>query len=247
MATGILYPNAQIDLEAGGYETLASPVARSLRDAILAGRLRPGEKIRQEAVAQEFNVSRIPVREALQQLQTEGLVSLTPNSGARVAALDLRECIEIYQIRERVEPLAIAESVIRLTGEQLASMRELVAAIEATDDPGTRLDLDRRFHLTSYAAAPMPRLLHMIEGFWNSTQQYRRAFYATVAMRAENGEMPATHVEHRLLLDACQRRDPVDAEWVLRSHIRRTRIGLIQHKELFEQQDASSRSRARRG
>src|SRR5262245_58587035 len=80
--------------------TLVDVVTQALRDAIVEGRLQPGERIRQEAVAREFGTSRIPVREALRQLQSEGLVTLLPNVGARVARLDVGELVEVYLVRE---------------------------------------------------------------------------------------------------------------------------------------------------
>ena len=218
-------------------EPLGQLATRYLRDAILAGRLRAGARIRQEAIAQELGTSRIPVREALHQLESEGLVSLVPRSGARVAKLDFAEYSELYRIREQLEPLAIAESAPRLSDADLAMLRDLMLQIEATNDPAVWLDLDRRLHLASYAAAPMPRLLRLIEGFWNSTQQYRRAFYAAVASPtdAANEKLPMTHLEHRLLVDALERRDADDAQSILRLHIRRTRVTLASHQEIFDQ------------
>ena len=218
-------------------EPLGQLATRYLRDAILAGRLRAGARIRQEAIAQELGTSRIPVREALHQLESEGLVSLVPRSGARVAKLDFAEYSELYRIREQLEPLAIAESAPRLSDADLAMLRDLMLQIEATNDPAVWLDLDRRLHLASYAAAPMPRLLRLIEGFWNSTQQYRRAFYAAVASPADaaGGTLPVTHLEHRLLVDALERRDAEDAQSILRLHIRRTRVTLASHQEIFDQ------------
>ncbi len=233
MTQSVLYPK-DASPEPSEFEPLAASVGRYLREAILEGHLEPGDKIRQEAIAQEFGVSRIPVREALLELATEGLVSLTPHSGARVASLDFDELSEIYKIRERLEPLAILESVPRLSDQQLTTMRRLVEAIDGSHDPNQWLLLDRDLHLTSYAAAPMPRLLRMIQGFWNSTQQYRRAFYSESLDLRSPSVVPPTHYEHWLLLDACERRDATYAEWLIGAHIRRTRILLIHHRELFD-------------
>ena len=141
---------------APAFEPRGKLVADYLRDAILQGRVKSGESIRQEAVARELGTSRIPVREALRQLKSEGLVSLVPHTGARVATRDFAEYTEIYKIRERLEPLAIVESVPHLTTEDLAALRTLMLDIEATVDPISWLDLDRRFHLQTYARAPSP-------------------------------------------------------------------------------------------
>jgi DNA-binding GntR family transcriptional regulator len=155
-------------------------VTEELRNAILDGRLKPGTPIRQETIAREFGTSRIPVREALRQLENEGLVTIVPYSGARVATLDFEACLEIYKIRERIEPLAFAESVGRLGGEQLEMLDLLAGAIEASlADEKAWIDIDRRFHLGCYAEAP-PRLARMIVGFWDATQKYRRILTQTL-------------------------------------------------------------------
>jgi DNA-binding GntR family transcriptional regulator len=212
------------------HEPLAALVARHLREAIMEGSLRPGDRIRQESVARELGTSRIPVREALQQLQSEGLVTLTSHVGARVAKLDLAELDEIYLIRERLEPLAIAQSTPHFVQERQQDLRRLIEDMEVADGevPTSWVETDREFHLLTYSAAPLPRLLRLIEELWNSTQQYRRAYT----------RLPATvqlaQAEHRLLLESIQRRDPEDAERLSLMHIRRTRITLDEHRELFD-------------
>ena len=216
--------------EAKNYEPMASVVARSIRESILNGCLKPGERIRQEDIARRLGTSRIPVREALRQLEAEGLVSLVPHSGARVALMDSEGFSELYRLREVVEPMAIAESASRLSDEQLARLAELVDVVEqSADDPAHWLEADRRFHLESYAAAPLPKVLSMIEGFWNQTQQYRRAYLYTVQPQIE-----IVTAEHRLILEALERRDPEDAADLQRLHIRRTRMTLTPHSELFQ-------------
>jgi DNA-binding GntR family transcriptional regulator len=216
--------------ETKSYEPMATVVGRSIREAILDGRLRPGERIRQEDIARRLGTSRIPVREALRQLETEGLVSLVPHSGARVAVMDFDRFSELYRLREAVEPMAIGESASRLTDQELDHLRELVLIVEQTsDDPLRWLEADRRFHLESYAAAPLPRVLSMIEGFWNQSQQYRRAYLYTVRTNID-----VVHYEHRLILEALERRNPEDAANLQRLHIRRTRTTLAPHSELFQ-------------
>jgi DNA-binding GntR family transcriptional regulator len=206
-------------------------VTERIRDAILDGRLAPGARIRQEELAARFGTSRIPIRDALRQLEAEGLVTLKPNSGAWVARMDYDEYSELYRLREVVEPFAIAESAPNMTDEILERLARLAAELErSTDDLTHWLDLDRRFHLESYSAAPLPRVLAMCEGFWNQTQQYRRAHHSTL----EGSRLELAHMEHQLILDALVRRDPQDAEARQRSHIRRTRIMLANHPELFD-------------
>lgn len=218
----------------GSYEPLGQAIARQVREAILDGRLSPGTRVRQEALARRFGVSRIPVREALRQLESEGLVTLVPHSGARVARLDLAEHLELYRIREALEPVAAAESAPNLTDDQLDELRSLAAQIaDAVDDEPRWLELDRRFHLTSYAGAALPRLRGMIEDLWNTTQHYRRAYRGTLTRE----EFAFVDLDHRFILEALERRDPVDAEQRVRSHIRRTRLVLSERREIFENGD----------
>lgn len=194
-----------------------------IRNEIVEGRLSPGERIRQEAVARQCNTSRMPVREALKRLQDEGLVTHISHVGARVASLDIAELDEIYLLREHLEPLALTESILRLTSEDHERLHEYVLEMEACadpDDPSRWVSIDRLFHLTTYSAARMPHLLEIVDGLWNRTQHYRRA-YSRLPDR-----FIIAHMEHRLLLEAIVRRDPKTAAALSRVHIRRTRLAL---------------------
>jgi len=215
----------------GDYEPKGAAIARQIRAAILGGHLAPGTRIRQEALARQLGVSRIPVREALRQLEAEGLLLLTPRSGARVARLDFDEHLELYMLREALEPIAIADSARRMTPERIAELRTLLDRTErASDDPLAWLANDRAFHLATYADARLPRLQRLIEGFWNTTQQYRRAFLLTL----DRAGIALVNAEHRLILDALERGDADDAELRQRIHIRRTRVTLMAHASLFD-------------
>ncbi|WP_222849215.1 GntR family transcriptional regulator [Trebonia kvetii] len=206
-------------------------IADALRTAILDGSYRPGERIRQEDVASRSGASRMPVREALRVLQAEGLVTLVANSGAWVAKLTLAECAELYQIRERLEPLLLRASLPSLDGGAIARMTEFAKAMEAADgDVAAFLRADRAFHWASYAAAGPGETREIIARMWNSTQHYRREFTRMAVGRAGLG---ATHLEHQLLIDCIRRADPEDAERVLVMHIRRTRSELAGHPEIF--------------
>lgn len=215
--------------EGNGVALASGRATDALRMAILSGRLRPGSRVRQEELAAEFGMSRIPVREALRQLESEGLVILVPNSGAWISNLDRAECVEIYKIRERLEPLALSESSANLAPETLARLEELASRIEAVEGVDEFLQLDREFHLLSYEGARMPQLVQMIHKFWNTTQQYRRAFATSVGKAG----MAAVYYEHRLILEALKRRDGEQAGLILYGHIRRTRLQLEQHSEMF--------------
>jgi DNA-binding GntR family transcriptional regulator len=214
-----------------GYRTRAEAVARRLRQAISDGELKPGEPLRQEAIAGEFEVSRIPVREALRLLESEGLVVIRPHSGARVAMLDFEECIEIYKIRERLEPLAFGESIARLTDEQLAAVAQYAEALEGlTDDQQAWNEGDRRLHVACYAGIPQGPISRMIVGFWNTTNHYRRALLSTFTP----DEYDLAICDHRLIVDAAQNRNVERGEALLRFHLERSRNRLAANRALFD-------------
>jgi DNA-binding GntR family transcriptional regulator len=219
-------------------------IADSLRTAILDGSYRPGERIRQEDVAARSGASRIPVREALRMLAAEGLVTLVANSGAWVTRLTMAECAELYLIRERLEPLLLRTSMPRLGEAALGRLAGLTEEMEAAGtDVDAFLRADREFHLSSYAGAASGETWQIIHRMWNTTQHYRREFTQRAARGgttgAASGEAGAggglsvTHLEHRLLLDCVRRQDADDAERVLVTHIRRTRLELEKHPEIF--------------
>jgi DNA-binding GntR family transcriptional regulator len=204
-------------------------IATALKDAILSGEIPPGEWLRQDEIAARFGASRLPVREALRILESEGLAVLSPNRGAKVPELSLREVNTYYRMRERLEPLTLIESLEHITDTQIARMEEIQHEIELNTDVSRFLVLDREFHMTSYAACPSDMLLATTVRLWNSTQHYRRAFM----LLAGHDRATVVNAEHRLLLDAVGRRDPEDAERFLVGHIRRTRVALTSHPEAF--------------
>jgi DNA-binding GntR family transcriptional regulator len=215
--------------ETGG--AASARIAAYLREEILHGRFQPGDRIRQEDIADRFGASRLPVREALRMLEAEGLTEHESNKGARVPRLSRHEVDVVYQMRERLEPLALIESLPTLTDEEHARLEEVQAEIESNTDVERFLELDREFHLLTYSGCALDPLNSMVTRLWNSTQHYRR-MYVQLGGRSR---MWVVNAEHRLILDAVVRRDEVDAERYLQGHIRRTRIELGRHPGVFEE------------
>jgi DNA-binding GntR family transcriptional regulator len=203
---------------------LSARIADEIRIAVLRGEMRPGMRIRQELLAAKFGASRIPVREALKQLENEGLVVLAPNRGAWIADVNSEESIEVYKIREVVEPLAIVESVPYLTDADIVALDAMIDKLERVSTLEEYLQLDREFHLRTYSRARMPQLRAMVERFWNSTQHFRRQFVKETF--AKNG-LPFSDPQHLLLMDMIRTRDAEGAGSMVHLHIRRTRL-LIQ-------------------
>jgi DNA-binding GntR family transcriptional regulator len=211
-------------------------VADYLRTAILNGEIVPGEWIRQEEVAERLGSSRLPVREALRILEAEGLTEHERHRGARVPSLSMHEVDVVYRMREQLEQLAIAESIPNLSAADVRSLEAVQERIEALpqgEDAAVAdfLQLDREFHLGSYTGCRIDQLTSSVTRLWNSTAHYRRTFVTLTGP----GRRWVINAEHRLLLDAVARKDVVDAERFVAGHIRRTRIELGRHPEIFEE------------
>lgn len=212
-----------------GTPVASQRVAEVIAERILSGQLAPGTRIKQEELAAELGASRVPVREALRILESRGLVGLRANSGAWVAEMTPDDLALSYQIRERIEPLLLLDSLPRLTEADVTELHQTQAAIEATDDVEEFLVLDRKLHWISYRGHHTTLLATMVERLWDTTQHYRREF-----MRLSAGSRAwVTNSEHRLLIEAIEQRDASAAEDVLALHIRRTRVELAQHPDLF--------------
>lgn len=202
---------------------LGARIANEVRNAILSGEMQPGMRVGQELLAKEFGTSRIPVREALKQLESEGLVTLAPNRRAWVADFNSEEFVEIYKIREVLDPLAIFESVPHLTDADIAVLDATARQLDQAETIEEYIQLDRQFHLRSYSRAPMPQLLAIVERFWNTTQHFRRQFLQRV-LAAEG--LPFSDPQHLLLTDAIRAHDAEAARSIVYLHIRRTRLAI---------------------
>jgi DNA-binding GntR family transcriptional regulator len=205
-------------------------IAAGIRTGIISGLYPPGTRIRQEDVAAEYGASRVPVREALRQLEFEGLVTVVANAGAWVSRLTLAECEEVYQMRERLEPLLLRYSAPGLDEADLDRLSSLAQRIsDEGGDTEAFLALDREFHLFSYSRAQTSQLEQLVRKLWNTTAPYRRAYVASWASDSRR----IAHEEHHLIVAALRDRDLEEAEHVLAGHIRRTRRQLAKHPDIF--------------
>lgn len=204
-------------------------VADALRNAIIAGTYPPGSRLRQEEIAARFGASRVPVREALKILEADGLVTLVANAGAWVSRMTLEECEEVYQTRERVEPLLLRLSAPHLDTAAIDHLETLATRMSLTDDVEEFLRLDREFHSGTYAGAHTLVLGDLVTRLWGATQPYRRAY--TLLIDAHRQRI--VHDEHHMIVTALRENDLESAERTVESHIRRTRRLLAAHPEIF--------------
>lgn len=198
--------------------------AAHIRDGIISGRYAPGEKLWQDRLAKELNVSRIPVREALCTLASEGLVTLLPNRGAVVPELSEEDLEELYALGATLEGMAAKRAVPKLTPEILHHMKALLGEMrDCRDDPDTWYALNRVFHSSLIDACGWPRLVELVHGVRRNLGRYlcittRTAFEANVREWDR---------QHLALYRACVNRDAKEAAKIVERHWRWTR-GVVQ-------------------
>ena len=150
-------------------KTKKDQVIEMLREAVLSGELEPGEKLQQDKLAERFSVSSTPVREALRQLEAEGLVNHHPGRGVRVAEVDLRDVREIYLIRGALEALATRLAVPYLNNTYIQRLEALQVQMEtviANRQLKKLRKLNYEFHMQIYRVADMPQLFQIIQNLW---------------------------------------------------------------------------------
>jgi DNA-binding GntR family transcriptional regulator len=195
--------------------TAQEAVLSELRRAILTGELRPGEQVRQDALAEQFGVSRVPLREALKILEGEGQVTYRPHRGYFVAELDVADLREVYRLRELLETEAVRAAIPRLRDIDVDEIATEAAEVDRAAAAGDVLAMsaaNRRLHFRLIEAAQMPRLARLVRILWDATDAYRSLYYASVDHRR------AVHEEHQAIVAALQERDVEETVRVLTEH-----------------------------
>ncbi len=194
-------------------ESAGSRVADALRDRLLTGALAPGTVLSQSEIAAEYGVSRIPVRDALHALATEGLVELGVSSAA-VTRLSTAELQELYELREAVEPVVTRIAVPNVGRAEVAQMASLSQRMESdTTTTGEWLAANATFHALVYSRADRPRMVALTEQLRRLTDRYLHLHLDVI------GDVDHLHTEHRRILDAVRRGDPFEVAELTRLHL----------------------------
>lgn len=184
--------------------TAQDAVLASLRSDILTGGLGPGDQVVQEALAEKYGVSRVPLREALKTLESEGQVIYHPHRGYFVAELSVDDLLEVYRLRTILESEAIRKAVPTLSDDDVASLADLHHEIDEAAADGDLIAMtsaNRRFHFAIFDASGLPRLSRLLGQLWEATDAYRALYYSS----ADNRLRVAG--EHADMLDALRTRD----------------------------------------
>jgi DNA-binding GntR family transcriptional regulator len=197
--------------------SLTSAVAERLRDQIIRGEIQEGSQLRQDVIAAQFQVSRIPVREALRQLDAEGLIIIVPNRGAVVPELSPDDIEELFAIRALLEPEVLKISIPQLTAADFTKAESILRKFshelnreEHIADWGV---LNSEFHSILYSGANRPRFMSVIRNVNHNGERYTRLqLYLTHGMKRANDE-------HHQILELCRERQVAAACKLLRQHI----------------------------
>lgn len=200
----------------------ADLVADALRSAILQGDIRGGQPLRQEELAEQYGVSKIPVREALFQLQSEGLVDFSPGRGAMVSELTPAEANEIYVMRIALEQVALRTAIPNLQTSDFIKAESALKQIEAAPSPIEWGALNWEFHTTLYKPAGMPRLLDTLK-MWQTNVARYFFVYQEIAYREKSNE------EHWAILEACQQNGTDLACNLLAEHLSLASAALVKY------------------
>jgi DNA-binding GntR family transcriptional regulator len=211
-------------------QSLTSAVAEKLREQIIRGELPEGSQLRQDVIAAKYHVSRIPVREALRQLDAEGLITIVPNRGAIIPQLSPKDIEELFAIRALLEPEVLRLSIPRLTPVDFAAaeaaLSKYVGELERESHIATWGQLNSQFHSTLYSRAERPHFMAIIRNVNHSGERYTRLqLYLTHGVKRANEE-------HHQMLELCRKRNVDAACELLRRHIEHAGESL---KEVLQQ------------
>lgn len=199
--------------------SLRGRVFNEIREGILSGKYKEHEELKENTLGQELGVSRTPVREALRQLELEGLVKIIPNKGAYVIGLTERDIKDIYAARSVLEGLCARWAALYITPEQKKELSENVELSEFYADKGNYAqvcELDTRFHEILYQASGSRIMEHMLLNFHHYVERVRRMSLATEGRAARSNE------EHRKILQAIEEKKPQLAEELAHQHVMNT-------------------------
>jgi DNA-binding GntR family transcriptional regulator len=205
-------------IQPDSYLPLRVQVYRAIRDAIVGGRLRPGERIVEDRLCGELGVSRSPVREALRKLEGEGLVVILPRRGAVVTELSERDGIDLLEVREALEGLAARLAAGRITSGELEELEQICARMGkaiASGDDAALVEENTKFHHAIIAAGRNRWIGEFMAGV---RAQTRRIYRSSIELP---GRGPGSLREHTELVAALRQGDPEQAEAMARLHVQR--------------------------
>ncbi|MBQ9119314.1 MAG: GntR family transcriptional regulator [Lachnospiraceae bacterium] len=199
--------------------SLRGRVFNRLREDILSGKYESNEELREITIGAEMGVSRTPVREALRQLELEGLVKIVPNKGAFVTGISAKDIHDIYYIRSYLEGLCAKWACEHITAEQLEQLEETIYLSEfhaRKKHMEQIVELDNKFHEIIYEACDSKMLRHILSDYHHYVERVRKVSLSDVNRATKSNE------EHTKILEAIRAKDAELAEHLAHEHIIKT-------------------------
>ena len=206
--------------------SLRGRVFNRLREDILEGKYSNNEALKETSISNDLGVSRTPVREAIRQLELEGLVSIIPNKGAVVTGINSKDIKDIYAVRSLIEGLCARWAVQNITKEQMEVLEEIIYLSEFhvnKEHYDQLFELDTRFHKSLYEASNSRTLKHVLSDFHHYVQRVRRASLLTKERALKSIQ------EHKDILGAIRAKDENRAEQLANLHIKNTLQNVIKN------------------
>lgn len=217
-------PRRLLPIKLDSYKPLREVVTETLREAIVSGVLKPGERLMEIQLAEELGVSRTPVRESIRKLELEGFVVMVPRRGTYVADLSIKDINEVYEIRTVLDVLAAGLAAERITEEELEQLERLLVQISEYVEQNNvekLIETDSLFHDVLYRASRNDRLVGIIN---NLREQFTR--FRSISMQYP-GRMKNTVEEHTRLVEAIAQRNPELAQQIAREHMENSEQTLL--------------------
>lgn len=219
--------NYNLHSEVNDKYSLRGKVFHKIREDILKGRYKQNEAMKELQISKELGVSRTPVREALRQLELEGLVTIIPNKGAVVSGINAKDIADIYAIRSLIEGLCAEWASTKITEEQLDELEEIVFLSEFHLRKGhieQLYELDNKFHEMLYEASQSKILRHVLSDFHHYVQRVRRSSLSS----AERAQKSIN--EHKAILEALRSKNGEEARILTNTHVRNTSTNVIEKR-----------------
>lgn len=197
-------------------------IADALRAAILRGEFQSHEPLRQDKIAADFGVSKVPIREAFAQLKSEGLIDIHANRGASIAGLSAQEAEEIYTVRIALETILLQRAIPVLSKQDLVRAENVLRLLDVAESPASWGEMNWEFHTLLYTAANMQKTLRLLEPLHVNVARY------VVLYLDQLGHQEQSQAEHYRILEACRQGDTETAVNILQQHLQSASQQLVQ-------------------
>ncbi|HHW57606.1 MAG TPA: GntR family transcriptional regulator [Clostridia bacterium] len=216
------------------YKPLRDVVFDYMKNAIITGKLQPGERLMEVQLAEKLGVSRTPVREAIRKLELEGLVVMVPRKGAYVADLDAKDLLNVLEVRSSLEGLAASLAAERITDEEIEKLKKIVEEFRLKMEEGDNealVKLDKEFHDLIFAASRNDKLMQIMNNLQEHVHRFRVKYI--------NDEKKAKKIyqEHKKIAEVITSRDTEAARRWAEKHIRNFQTEVLKDIKYFSHKE----------